>query len=371
MNNVIGVIFADSHYTNMEDLTKVRPIAALPIYGRYRIIDFVLSNMVNSGMINVAVVTQNNYHSLMGHIGSGKHWNLARKRYGLTLFPPFSNLSSTGSDSRIDILYGVLDFLKRSKQEYVLLAESHVVINHTFNELFEKHKADNVDVTVVYKNLDENDISPVNETFIYTDEDNNVTSIETGENLSGATKKYFGYILVNKQVLINFIERSKVRGRKGYLANLIARNIGQLKIKAYPFEGYGKMIKSINEYYQTSMDVLNKEVRDTLFNKDHPIYTKDKDSTPTRYLTNAQISNSFVADGCIIDGVVENSIIARGVKIKKGCVIENSIILQQSDIGSNVHLKHVIADKKVIVRENKELVGTEDFPIVVEKGRVI
>ena len=142
MNNVIGVIFADSHYTNLEELTKVRPLAALPIYGRYRVIDFVLSNMVNSGMINVAVVTQNNYHSLMGHIGSGKHWNLARKRYGLTLFPPFSNLSSTGSDSRIDILYGVLDFLKRSKQEYVLLAESHVVINHTFNELFEKHGID-------------------------------------------------------------------------------------------------------------------------------------------------------------------------------------------------------------------------------------
>ena len=131
------------------------------------------------------------------------------------------------------------------------------------------------------------------------------------------------------------------------------------------------MIKSVNEYYQTSMDVLNKDVRDNLFNKDHPIYTKDKDSTPTRYLTNAKVTNSFVADGCIIDGTIENSIIARGVRIKKGSVIKNSIILQQSDIGSNVSLKHVIVDKKAIIRDDKELVGTEDFSIVVSKGRII
>ena len=371
MNNVIGVIFADSHYANVDELTKVRPLGALPINGRYRIIDFVLSNMVNSGMINVAVVTQNNYHSLMGHLGSGKSWNLARKRYGLMLFPPFSNLSSSDSDSRIDILYGVLDFLKRSKLEYVLLAESNVVNNQTFNDLFEKHKADNADITIVYKTLEKDEESNVNENYIYTDENNNVIGIERGENLSNSTKKYFGYVLVNKQVLINFIEHSKVRGKKGYLTNLIARNIGQLKIKAYPLVGYSKMIKSINEYYQTSMDILNKEVRESLFNKNQPIYTKNKDTTPTRYLSNAEVNNSFIADGCVIDGIVENSIVARSVRIKKGTVIKNSIILQQSDIGENVTLKNVILDKKVIVRDEKELVGTSEFPIVVGKGRII
>ena len=371
MNNVIGVIFADSHYTNINELTKVRPLAALPISGRYRIVDFVLSNMVNSGMINVAVVTQNNYHSLMGHLGSGKHWNLARKRYGLTLFPPFSNLSSTGSDSRIDILYGVLDFLKRSKQEYVLLAESHVVANRRFNELFEQHKHSNADITVVCKTIEENEASDPLETYIYTDENGNVTSVEQGENLANANSKYFGYVLINKQVLISIIERSKVRGKKGYLTNLIVRNIGALNIKTYNFDGYGKMVKSVDDYYNISMDILTKEVRDELFNKHHPIYTKDKDSTPTRYLSNAKINNSLIADGCVIDGTVVNSIVARGVRVKKDCVIENSIIMQQSDIGEGVHLRNVIADKKVIVRDNKELVGTEQFPIVVGKGRII
>ena len=371
MQKVIGVIFADSHYANVQELTNVRPLGALPISGRYRIIDFVLSNMVNSGMINVAVVTQNNYHSLMGHLGSGKNWNLARKRYGLMLFPPFSNLSSSGSDSRIDILYGVLGFLKRSTQEYVLLGESNIVANETFNKLFQQHVKDKADITIAYQkavNCEEND---ENETYIVTDDNNNVLSVEIGGNASKTEKKYFGYVLVNKQVLISIIEHSKVRGKKGYLTNLIGRNIGKLKIKAYEFEGYGRKISNINDYYNTSMELLNKDVRDQLFNKEHPIYTKDKDSTPTKYLSNSSVTNSFVADGCIVDGVVENSIIFRGVRIKKGTVIKNSIILQQSDIGENVKLKNVILDKKTMIRDEKELVGTEEFPIVVGKGKII
>lgn len=371
MQKVLGVIFADSHYASINELNSVRPLGALPIAGRYRIIDFVLSNMVNSGMINVAVVTQNNYHSLMGHLGSGKNWNLARKRYGLTLFPPFSNLSSSGSDSRIDILYGVLDYLKRSSQEYVLLAESNILINKTFNELFSKHINDHADISIVYQDVKENESVDAIESYIYTDENENVTSIETGENLANSTKKYFGYILINKQVLINLIEHSKVRGKKGYLANLIARNIGYLKIKAYRFDGYARKIATTSDYYNTSMEILNSRVREELFNKEHPIYTKDKDTTPTRYLNNSQVKNCFVADGCIIDGVVENSIIFRNVKVKKGSSIENSIILQQSDIGENVHLKNVILDKKVIVRDHSELVGTKEFPIIVGKGKII
>ncbi len=371
MQKVLGVIFADSHYANIKELTNVRPLGALPINGRYRAIDFVLSNMVNSGMINVAVVTQNNYHSLMGHLGSGKQWNLARKRYGLTLFPPFSNLSSTGSDSRIDILYGVLDFLKRSTQEYVLLAESNIIINKTFKKFFETHLESHADISIAYKNIKEYPSFDAIESYIYTDENENVTGIDTGENIAGSTKKYFGYILVNKQVLINFIEHSKVRGKKGYLTNLIARNIGNLKIKACNFDGYGRKIATIDDYYTTSMEILKKEVRDELFNPNHPIYTKDKDTTPSRYLSNANVKNCFIADGCTIDGTVENSIIFRGVSIKKGTTIKNSIILQQSDIGSNVRLERVILDKKVIVRDESELVGTKNFPIIVGKGNII
>ena len=365
MKQVLGVIFADSHYAKLGELTAVRPLAALPINGRYRIIDFVLSNMVNSGMINVAVVTQNNYHSLMGHLGSGKQWNLARKRYGLTLFPPFSNLSSTGSDSRIDILYGVLDYLKRSNQEYVLLAESNIVINQTFNDMMEKHLESNADITIAYQNINNYPSLDAVESYIYTDDDENVTDIETGENLFFATKRYFGYVLINKQVLINFIEHSKVRGKKGYLTNLIGKNIGNLKIKAYEMKGYGRKVATVSDYYTALMEILNKDVRDEFFKIDTPIYTKDKDMTPTCYKINANVNNSFIADGCDIAGKVENSIIFRGVSIGKNTTIKDSIILQQSEIGDNVRLENVI------VRNNKELVGTKSFPVIVGKGKII
>lgn len=371
MQKVIGIIFADSHYANVQELTNVRPLGALPISGRYRIIDFVLSNMVNSGMINIAVVTQNNYHSLMGHLGSGKNWNLARKRYGLMLFPPFSNLNSSDSDSRIDILYGVLGFLKRSTQDYVLLAESNIISNKTFNEMFQQHVKEKSDITIAYQGVSNCEENDEHETYIETDNDGNVVSIDIGGNVSKTNKKYFGYVLINKQVLISIIEHSKVRGKKGYLTNIIGRNINKLKIKSFQFEGYGRKISSVNDYYNTSMELLKKDVRIQLFNKAHPIYTKDKDSTPTKYLANSNVTNSFVADGCIIDGTVENSIIFRGVRVKKGCVIKNSIILQQSDIGENVKLKNVILDKKTMIRDDKELVGTEDFPIVVGKGMII
>ena len=371
MKNVIGVIFADSHYASLGELTNVRPLAALPVNGRYRIIDFVLSSMVNSGMRNVAVVTSNNYHSLMGHLGSGKQWNLARKRYGLILFPPFSNLNSTGSDSRMDILYGILGFLKRSTQEYVLLSESNIVLNQTFNALFEKHKATNADITIVTRTLKENEESSEQEAYVYDDENNNVTGLDIGRNISNATKKYFGYILINKQVLIHIIEQSKVRGKKGYLMNLVYRNIERLNIKTFELEGYASKVANINEYYQTNMEILNSDVRNELFNDKLPIYTKDKDTTPTRYLSNGSVKNCFVADGCVIDGEIENSIIFRSVTIKKGTKIKNSIIMQQSDIGENVELENVIVDKKVMIRDNKRLIGTSEFPIVVGKSKII
>lgn len=370
MQKVLGVIFAESHYANIHELTTVRPLGALPFGGRYRMIDFTLSNMVNSGMINVAVVTQNNYHSLMGHIGSGKPWNLARHRYGVTLFPPFSNLSSSGSDSRIDILYGVLDFFKRSSQTHVLLSESNILSNTLLNDIYDKHLASKADISIVYKEVDGNEFLG-EETYITTDEDDNVLALDIGENISGTNKKYIGYVLADKQVLINIIEHSKIRGKKGYLANLITRNIGKLNIKAIKLDGYAKLLFNIKEYYDASMEILDKDIRANLFNSEHPIYTKDKNTPPTRYEKGAKVVNSFVADGCVIEGDVKNSIISRSAIIKKGAVVEDSIIMQSCEIGENVHLKNVILDKKCIIRDNKELVGEKEYLVVVSKGKII
>lgn len=371
MQNVLGIIFAESHYAQVGPLTSVRPLGALPVAGRYRIIDFTLSNMVNSGMKNIAIVTHNNYHSLMGHLGSGKQWNLARKRFGLTLFPPFSNLDSSSSDSRIDILYGVLGFLKRSTQDYVMLSESNIICNSTFNKMFEYHIQNQNDITVACQEAQEDELNDENESFLILDENNNITNVDIGGNSFQSTKKYFGFILISRQRLIDIIENSKIRGKKGYLNNIVGRNIGKLKIKAYETFIYARKISNVNNYFAFNMSVLNEDVRKNLFKNKNSIYTKEKDTTPTKYLQDAKISNSFIADGCVIDGTVENSIIFRGVTIKKGSVVKNSIILQQNNIGENVYLENVIIDKKSIVRDNKKLIGTEDFPVVVPKGTEI
>lgn len=370
MKDVLGIIFADDHNARIPELTGFRPLGAIPVAGRYRSIDFILSNMVNSGIINIAVVTQNNYHSLMDHLGSGKQWNLSRKKYGLMLFPPYANSESLATDSRIDFLYGLLSYLKISTQKYVLLSESNIIMNSTFDNAIEAHIASNADLTILYQDvLDNNNES--NDSFIYTDEEENVLDIEINANYNGSHKKCLGMYIIDRQVLISIIENSHSRGKKGYLMNLVLRNLGKLKIKAYSSQTFIRKINTIHDYYQMNMEVLQKDIRDILFNADNKIYTKVKDMTPTKYLANSKVRNSFIADGCVIDGEVENSIIFRGVVINKGSVIKNSIIMQQSEIQNNTHLENVILDKSVLIRDNKTLIGTENYPIVVTKGKVI
>ncbi len=371
MKNVLGIVFADNHSIKLGDLTKKRPLAAVPVAGRYRSIDFILSNMVNSGIINIAVLTENNYHSLMDHLGSGKAWNLSRKKYGLSLFPPYSSPDSVGHDNRINTLYSLLSYLKHSSQQYVVLAESNIITNATLNNAFKYHVKNNADITVIYETVNETDTITEADSFIYTNSNDEVVDIEINSNYNESTKRCVGAYIVEKNCLINIIENSHARGKKGYLMNLISRNIGKLNIKAYETTVFMRRFTTINDFYKFNMDVLTKQTRENLFNSAHKIYTKIKDMVPTTYLNNANVKNSFIADGCEIDGTVENCIIFRGVKIKKGTVVKNSIIMQQTEILSNCHLENVIADKLVLINEGRTIVGTEDFPIVIPKGKVI
>ena len=371
MKDVLGIVFADEQHTKIGDLTNRRPLAAVPVAGRYRCIDFVLSDMVNSGMINIAVVTQNNYHSLMDHLGSGKAWNLSRKKYGLYLFPPYSSPYSTGYDNRIDILYSLLSYLKHSSQQYVILSESNLVINATFSKAFAHHLETKADITVLYEQVDPLSNTKENDAFIYTDRDGAVIDIEINANYNESNKRCIGVYILDRIRLIQIIENSFSRGKKGYLMNLISRNIGRLNIQSYQTTAYMKRIADIHDFYHVNMEILNQEVREKLFHADTTIYTKVKDTVPTTYSKHANVKNSFIADGCVIDGTVENCILFRGVKVKKGAVLKNCIILQQSEILSNCHLENVITDKLVLINEGKTLIGTKDFPIVVPKEKVI
>lgn len=363
MIDTMGVILTSNNECEMGELTRLRSVAAIPFAGRYRLVDFVLSNMVNSGIINVGVATDYNYQSLMDHLGSGKPWGLARKKYGLTFHPPFSANNYEG-DERMKMLVNLLHYVKRSQQKYVIVADCNNVCNFTFDEVLEQHRESGAELTVIYQEADEN--CPV-----YLD-------VQGSSVVEFATKKQgekaccpVGYYVFTKELLVSVLERCQMLGKHSFYNDLLGTFISRGKVGAYKFEGYIARVSDTNSYFKISMDLMNSDVRKSLFLDDKRVLTKVKDKIPTRYLFGADVSSSMIADGCVIDGKVSNSILSRGVKIEKGAVVEDCIVMQNSVISANVHLRCCIIDKDCVILSNRELVGQPDFPIVVGKRRTI
>ncbi|MEG2014146.1 MAG: glucose-1-phosphate adenylyltransferase subunit GlgD [Clostridia bacterium] len=363
MLDTMGIIFADKQNKTMGELTKVRSVAALPIAGRYRLIDFILSGMVNSGIINIGLLTNYNYQSILDHVGSGKPWNLARKNYGLFILPPFANKSVEDINSRISLLYGAFAYIHRSKQKYVVLADSDNICNITFDDIFSFHKENGADVTVVYKK--ENGCCAGE---YYADVDGiRITKVRANES-KDISNRLVGYYIMERELLINLLERSIGEGKKDFVLDLIGESVTKLKVCAYEYKGYLNTVNSVNKYFDVCKDLLNREeVREELFGSANKILTKVMDKVPCRYLSNAKVTTSFIADGCIIDGAVSDTILFRGVKIGKGSVISNCVIMQNTEIGENVTLTNCILDKNCVVHDGKSVIGTPDKPIVAGK----
>lgn len=359
MIDTMGVILTSNNDADLGELTRLRSVAAIPFAGRYRLVDFALSNMVNSGIVNVGIATEYNYQSLLDHLGSGKPWGLARKKYGLRFLPPFSS-SSTEADDRIRMLLDVLHYLKRSPQKYVVVADCNIVCNITFDKIVAQHVASQADLTVVYQK------SRAGGVYVNVREDGVVTSVsDKGEN------RLAGYYVFTKDLLVNVLERYQVLKRKEFFDDLIAGYIKRHKVIGYRFDGYLAAITDTNSYFGASMDLMSSDVRKDLFFSDNPILTKVKDMVPTRYLDNAAVSNSMIADGCVIDGTVENCILFRGVTVERGASLKDCIVMQNSVISQNVRLSACIIDKDCVILKGKELVGQRSFPIVVGKRRTI
>ncbi len=364
MIDTMGVILTVNSDYDLGDLTSLRSVAAIPFGGRYRLIDFALSNLVNSGIINVGVATDYNYQSLMDHLGSGKPWGLARKKYGLTFLPPFDTNNSL-ADDRLKMLTGILHYLKRSQQKYIIVAESNIVCNMTFNQVLEQHKVSNAELTVVYTETEED-----NGVFINVDEDGKVKGL-ADKRKGKKGNKAVGYYVFTKDLLVNVLERCQMLNKRSFYNDLLEIYVNRGKVMGYRFDGYIKQICDTNSYYKVSMDLMNSEVRKNLFMSSNSILTKTKDKVPTRYLFNSEVCDSMIADGCVIDGKVENSILFRGVKVAKGANIKNCIVMQDTVVSENVRLSCCIIDKDCVILGGRELVGQPDFPIVVGKRRTI
>lgn len=364
MLDTVGIIMTGDSDARLAELTRVRSVAALPMAGRYRLIDFVLSGMVNSGISNVGVTTRSNYRSLMDHLGSGKEWDLNRKLYGLRILPPYILGFSQNTGGDIDVLQGIKDFLAHSKQKYVLLAHGDLLFNPRFDALQEWHINSGADITVVYNQA----LCTSSGVALEVAQDGRVTDIEVHPERATHTCSSMGIYIMEKQLLQEQIAHCAGRGMHDFVMDVLVRNLKNLNIYGWEYTGFVGRIDSVNAYYKNNMRMLDSMVRKELFLSKNFIYTKVKDTVPTVYSGAPRVENSVIADGCRIEGTVENSIIFRGVTIAKGAYVRNCIIMQNSVIQQDVTLDHVVQDKNVTVRKGKKLCGQESFPVVIGKA---
>lgn len=366
---VLGMIFANIHESALDSLTAMRTMGSVPFCSRYRLIDFPLSNMVESGITKIGVITNANFQSLMDHVGTGKPWDLSRKNDGLFILPPFNVGSATMWGNRIDAIYGNKGFLEQSNQTYVVMSDCNNVLSLDYQALFDAHESTEADITIVGVRAPMPDKISSIICFDKVDENGRVTQMSLDSGAEGDVFHSVNIIIMKKYLLETLVTTAHSKNEISFQRNIVMANAKNLKIYAYDAtESFVGTVSSVQAYYDISMKLLEKESRQKLFNKDFPIYTKERDDMPSLYGPESKFNNSLAADGCIIDGIVENSIIFKGAKIGKGAVIKNSILMQDAVVGDNAKLNCVIADKDVSIKGGVELSGAPTFPVTLTKG---
>ena len=354
INNAFGLIVTADRTTHLKDLTLSRSSAAVPFGGRYRFIDFTLSNMVNAGITSVGLVTEKNYHSLMDHLGSGKEWDLHRKRDGLFILPPFMTKDNAGVfRGAIDAIRSVMGYVRRTQEDYVVLAWPRVVMNVDLVAMMEQHVATGADITILY--AEDGSLRPEEQSQdlrLIMDEKGRVTDMELDAYRPRSVNRSTDVMILKKELLEYLVEEAYARGEYDFHRDILLKKYRTLNIMGFKYEGFLARLESVESYFAG-------------------IYTKVKDEVAARYTVSAQVKNSLVADGCVIEGLMENSILFRGVHVKPGARIYNSIVMQGAEIGENVLLDHVILDKGVKILPGRNLQGYDNFPIVIRKNQTV
>ena len=373
-SEAFGVILAGQQIFQLRELVDKRAVGALPVAGRYRVIDFMLSNLVNSGVRNVAVITGRNYNSLMDHLGSGKSWDLSRKSDGLFIIPPFATADTPGTyRGSVEALKASMDFITKAKQEYCIVGGAFSIFNIDFEEVLANHIERGADITALYNKLENDRYKSVryDDVRFKINSRNEIEKVEVDMMAPGLDCLSMDTFIIHRDLLAHLVDDCISKGEYHFADDLVGSNLDNLKVIGWEHKGYVGRMHNVAAYYGVNMDILDKKIRFELFASDAKIYTKIKDEVPARYHKDAKVENSLIANGCIIEGEVKNSVLFRGVYVGKGTKINNSIILAGTDIGDNVELEHVVLDKEVDVRNRTRLIGSEQFPMVIRKGVVV
>ncbi len=366
-SDVMGIVFPNTHDQYMGDMTTRRAIGSMPFCGRFRLIDFSLSNLVNAGITKVGVITKKNYQSLVDHLGSGRSWDLARKTGGLHLLSPYSTTTARIYEGKIDALAGSINYLKSASEKYVVLCDANLVSNIDIEDVVDAHIESGADFTVCYKN----GVLPRN--------DQDIMAFKWDQN-GFATEVTLPYeqkecdfsldiMVVERQLLIDLVNEAYALGKRTFASGIIQPRVGQLKIYGYKVEDFTAVIDGKDSFYEANMHLIkDPDARRSLFCGDRPVYTKIRDDMPTKYGLSSKVSDCLIADGCVIEGEVQNCVLFRGVKIGKGTKLKNCIVMQDTVIGENCDIHYAIFDKNVTVSRGCTLCGAENHPIYIAKG---
>ena len=375
--SALGIIFPNIYDKLVSELTSERLMASIPFGSRYRMIDFILSSMVNCGISNISILVRENYFSLPDHLGSGREWDLARKNGGLNIFPPFAQKSMSVYGGRIEAMAGILGFLKSQKEKYVVMSDTNIAMNFDFRALIEAHIASGADITAAYKKeeIPEDTVTMREDSskgtyYTFDMDGDRITGLHINSQKSGIQNFGMNIYVMERELLIDTINTAFISGGVYFERDILLPHLNDLKICGYEYTGYTSRILSLKGYFDENMKLLDDENLDALFSG-HTIYTKIRDDNPTRYIGDAKASNVMVADGCVIEGEVENSILFRGVKIGKGAKVKNCILMQDTVVEDGVDIEYVITDKKVTITENKHLNGTDSFPVFIAKRQTV
>ena len=374
--SALGIIFPNSYDALVPELVNVRLMASIPFASRYRLIDFILSSMSHSGIDNISVMVNNNYHSLMDHLGSGREWDLVRKNGGLHIFPPFAEKESKPYTGRVTALANILDFLRDEKEKYVIMTDTNIVVNFNFSDMLNAHIQSGADVTIAYneQELRESVFKyPSNDKgFYYTFDidDGRIKKIYVNTRTHGVQNFAMNIFIIEREMLIDMVNTAFVRGQEFFERDVLLPQLNKLNVQAYKYDGYVARISDMKSYFDENMKLLDDYNLDALFSGT-PIYTKIRDDNPTRYIEDAKVKNVMVADGCVIEGEVENCVIFRGVRIAKGAKVKNCILMQDTVVEAGANVEYLITDKNVTITAGKEVKGTDTFPVYIAKFQCV
>ena len=375
--NALGIIFPNSYDNMVPELVTERLMASIPFASRYRMVDFILSSMVNCGIGNVSIVVRKNYHSLMDHLGSGREWDLTRKNGGLNIFPPYAEKGIKVYNGRVEGLVTILGFLRAQKEKYVVMSDTDIAGNFDFGAMIDAHIASKADITVVYtqEKLPATALAADEESqdLYYTfnvNDDGRIVGMEINSKDTGLTNFGMDIYIMEREFLIQQISYAYTHGYVNFGRDIILRQLDTLNVQGYRYDGYIAQITGLKGYFDENMRLLDDEILIAL-SAPSTIYTKIRDDNPTRYITGSKVENIMAADGCVIEGEVENSVLFRGVKVAKGAKVRNCVLMQDTVVEAGANIEYLVTDKNVVITEGKELKGTDTFPVYVAKNQKV